>query len=454
MTGDGPATDLSRLPQVDAVLRHPDAAAAVAEHGRAHLTTAIRTVLDGIRERALTTETELPGPADVVTLAVAELARRRSGRLRPVLNATGVVLHTNLGRAPLSPGAVDAVVAAAGYTTLEYDLEGGGRGSRTRHVGALAAEVCGTEAATVVNNGAAGLLLALAALAGDRDVVVSRGELIEIGGSYRLPDLVPASGARLCEVGTTNRTRIEDYRAAVSERTGVLLKVHPSNYRIEGFAEATSLAELAGLAREAGVPLVHDLGSGLLHDRGGPLGAEPSVEAAVRDGADLVVFSGDKLLGGPQAGIVAGRAALVGRCRRHPLARAVRIDKLQRAAIEATLEAHLAESASGLPVWAMIDADPDDLRSRAERIAAAVGGGAVPEQTAGVLGGGTTPGTVLPSWCVALASPSSADLARRLRQGEPPVIVRIEDDRVLLDVRTVPPEHDDDLARLVRAALA
>lgn len=453
MTGEPGERDLSRLPQVDAVLRHPDAAAELQRSGRGRFVTAVRAVLDEVRTAARDGAMELPDAAAVAGMASTRLAEALRGRLQPVVNATGVVLHTNLGRAPLSDAAVKAAVDAAGYATLEYDLRDGGRGSRTAFVGGLAASLTGTEAATVVNNGAAGLLLVLATLAADREVIVSRGELIEIGGSYRLPDLVPASGARLREVGTTNRTRLGDYRAALSDRTGVFLKVHPSNYRIEGFAEATPAAELAGLARESGVPFVYDLGSGLLHDRPGPLAAEPSVEAAIRDGADLVVFSGDKLLGGPQAGIVAGRRALVDRCRRHPLARAVRIDKLQRAALEATFEAHLrGDPPTGVPVWDMLTADVVELRRRAEQLAETLGDGAMAEACSGVVGGGTLPGIELGSWAVVLPGPSPDRLAGRLRDGTPPVIARVEDDRVVLDLRTVPPDRDGALAELVRTA--
>ena len=454
MEGEGPATDLSRLPQVDAVIRHPAAGPVIERAGRRRFVTAVRGILDRIRETAVTEPVPIPSVPEVVDRADRWLREERAARLQPVLNATGVILHTNLGRAPLSAAAVAAVTDAAGYTNLEYDLGSGSRGSRTAAVGRLAAELCGTEAATVVNNGAAGLLLVLAALATGREVIVSRGELIEIGGSYRLPDLVPVSGARLREVGTTNRTRVEDYRAALGPDTGLLLKVHPSNYRIEGFAEDTPAAALAELARDAGVPFVYDLGSGLLGEAPDLLAAEPSVENAVADGADLLVFSGDKLLGGPQAGVVAGRRDLVERCRNHPLARAVRIDKLQRAALEATLDAHLrGGTPHGVPVWDMLSADLDDLRARAERLAEELGEAARAEPHPGVVGGGTLPGLELPSWCVALAAPSPDDLAARLRGARPPVVARVEAGAVLLDLRTVPPGRDDDLAAAVRVAL-
>jgi L-seryl-tRNA(Ser) seleniumtransferase len=364
-----------------------------------------------------------------------------------------VVLHTNLGRAPLSAAARQAVAEAAGYTSLELDLDTGGRGSRTRHLGELAAELCGTEAATVVNNGAGALVLVLAAMASGREVVVSRGELIEIGGSYRLPDLMEAAGARLVEVGTTNRTRIGDYRAAVGDDTALLLKVHRANYRVVGYTEEAPLEALAELGREEGVPVVHDLGSGLLRDGEGVLADEPSVAGSVRAGADLVLFSGDKLLGGPQAGILAGRADLVLRCSRHPFSRALRVDKLQRAALEATFEAHLrADVPLDVPTLAMLHTDVDQLAQRARWMAAELGGGAAAVELRGLIGGGALPGGELPSWGVALDDGDAEGVAARLRAGDPPVVARVEDGRVLLDLRTVPPTLDADLVDLVLEA--
>jgi L-seryl-tRNA(Ser) seleniumtransferase len=444
---------LARLPQVDALLRHEDAAVPLAEHGRQAFTAALRRALDDAREQ-VRAGGPVPRADELVAAAGLDVARRRDARLRRVVNATGVVLHTNLGRAPLSAAARQAAVDAAGYTSLEIDLDSGGRGSRTAHVGALAAELCGTEAATVVNNGAGALLLVLAALAHGREVVVSRGELIEIGGSYRLPELMAAAGVRLVEVGTTNRTRAADFRAAVGDDTAMLLKVHRANFAMVGFTEEASLAALAALGREAGVPVVHDLGSGLIRrvDEG-PLAAEPSVETSLRDGADLVLFSGDKLLGGPQAGIVAGRRDLVTRCTRHPLARALRIDKLQRAALEVTLEAHLrAEVPVELPVVAMLRTDLRTLEQRATWMAAQLGEGAEVVALSGLIGGGALPGGELASAGVALTWGDADALARRLRAGDPPVVARVEDDRVLLDLRTVPPAADAELVDLVLEA--
>lgn len=445
---------LARLPQVDAVLRQPELASAIAEAGHAAVTDAVRAVLDDARTEVRAGASP-PGPHEVVTAVAERLAAGRRDRLQRVINATGVLLHTNLGRAPLSTAARAAVAEASGYTNLEYDLDRGQRGSRTAAVGALAAQVCGTEAAVATNNGAAALLLVLAALSHGQEVVVSRGELIEIGGSYRLPDVMEVSGAVLREVGTTNRTRADDYRAAIGGDTGLLLKVHPSNYEVVGFTAAASAAELAALGRETGVPFVYDLGSGLLRDRGGALEREPSVAAATAAGADLVVFSGDKLLGGPQAGIVAGRADLVHRCTTHPLARAVRIDKLQRAALEATLVAHRrAFPPDDVPVWAMLAADTDHLERRARTLAGRLGAFAQAVTTAAVVGGGALPGRSLPSWGVALAVDDPARLAAGLRNEVPPIVARIEGGALVADLATVDPADDALLADRLGALLA
>ncbi len=450
---DASAPDLSRLPQVDALLHDPGLSDAITRFGRRPVTAALRATLEGCRRDALA-GTPVPDQATILARTVEALSRNRERRLHRVVNATGVVLHTNLGRAPLSAEARAAVMAACGYTNLEYDLDAGRRGSRTQHVGTLAAEACGAPAATVVNNGAAALLLVLATLSADRATIVSRGELIEIGGSFRLPEIMAASGARMHEVGTTNRTRVADYRAAIDETTGLLLKVHPSNYRVVGFTETASTAGIASLSRDTGVPFAYDLGSGLLRPRSdGPLADEPSVADALEDGADLVLFSGDKLLGGPQAGIIAGREDLVAACSRHPLARAFRIDKLQRAALEATLEAHLRhDEPTELPTWAMLAADASTLEQRARALAASVAGGADAVPVASLVGGGSSPGAELASWGVVLPAAAPDALAARLRAGTPPVIGRVEDDRVVLDLRTVPPAQDGQLADLVRAA--
>lgn len=444
---------LASLPQVDALLRRSDAVAAIDEHGRRAVTDALRGELESARER-IREGAPPPAPPELVRAAVARLDGRRARRLQRVINATGVVLHTNLGRAPLSATAREAVLEAAGYASLEYDLTTGERGSRTAHLGELAAQLCGTPAATVVNNGAAALVLVLQALAADREVVVSRGELIEIGGSFRLPDIMQAAGCRLVEVGTTNRTRIGDYRDAVGEDTALLLKVHRSNYAMVGFTEETPIDQLVELGRSVELPVVHDLGSGLVHAPAtGPLAGQPSVTQSVRAGVDLVLFSGDKLLGGPQAGVIAGHGDLVERCSRHPLARALRVDKLQRAALEATLASHLRrEDPVDLPTYAMLAADPAALAERAGWMAEQLGPGAEAVELQGVVGGGTSPEVGLASWGVAVGTVDAEELARSLRAGDPPVVARIEDDRVVLDLRTVPPTQDGELVDLVLAA--
>jgi L-seryl-tRNA(Ser) seleniumtransferase len=367
-----------------------------------------------------------------------------------VLNATGVVLHTNLGRAPLAEAALARVQAVAeGYSNLELDLATGGRGSRQDHVAALICELTGAEAALCVNNGAAALVLALAALAGGREIVVSRGQLVEIGGSFRMPDVMRLSGARMVEVGTTNRTRVADYEEAIGDRTAALLRVHTSNYRITGFTESANLSELAELARRCGVPLIDDLGSGALE----PIADEPTVEESLRV-ADLVLFSGDKLLGGPQAGIVLGRPDLVRKLARHPLARALRIDKMTMAALETTLRERLLGRPG--PVQAMLGADPEELRRRAgfwmvKLADRGVAARLVEAESA--VGGGSLPERGLRTWLLAVEGPASR-LAAALRRGDPPVIARIEADQCCIDPRTVLRGEDETLLDCVETAVA
>ena len=381
-------------------------------------------------------------PGDLAQRLEAELVAARAPALRRVLNATGVVVHTNLGRAPLSEAALERVrEIGRGYSNLEYDLRSGSRGSRQDHVAAILRRLTGAEAALVVNNNAAAVLLALAALAEGREVVVSRGELIEIGDGFRIPDVLARSGARLVEVGTTNRTRAADYEQAIGPETAVLLRVHQSNFRVVGFTALPSVAELAKVADRHGLPLVDDLGSGVL----GRVEDEPSVAESLAAGADLVCFSGDKLLGGPQAGIVVGRAELVERLRRHPLQRAVRADKLTLAALEGTLGLYLdPERASReVPVLRMVMEPATEVRARAERLAASVGGEV--EQTVARVGGGALPLAELPSFACAVEE----ELAERLRLGEPPVIGVLRDGRLLLDCRTLTDEELDEVAAAV-----
>ena len=397
-----------------------------------------------------------PGEDELLAVAVA-LASSTSGGLTAVINATGVVLHTGLGRAPVPEGAAEAAARAArAYTDLEVDRTTGARGKRTSRAERLLVALTGAEDALVVNNGAAALLLALAALARARQVLVSRGELIEIGGEFRIPDILAASGAKLVEVGTTNRTKAADYRGALTERTALILKVHPSNYRVVGFTAAPSASELAAIAHRAGVPFVYDLGSGLLDRFPGVPAEEPSAVEALAEGADLVVFSGDKLLGGPQAGIVLGRAELVARLRRHPIARAVRVDKMQVAALEHVLASWARGERADVPVWRMLREPAAEVRHRAELLAAALDGeleGAHVVPCSAAVGGGSLPGEELASFGVEVRTPDPTAMAARLRTGSPSVFCRVADKGVLLDLRTVGGDELPDLVRAIRYAL-
>ena len=450
---NGGMTDDPRrlLPNMDVLLGHPELVERAASLGRGVVLGAARQALE-VSRAAVAGGGPVPGVDELATRVAGELDELWGGRTRAVVNATGVVLHTNLGRAPLSAEARAAVAEAAGYATVEYDLAGGTRGRRGAAAEALLREATGAEAALAVNNAAGALLLALGGLARGREVVVSRGELIEIGGEFRLPLIMEAAGVVLREVGTTNRTHLRDYAAALGPGTGLVLAVHPSNYRVEGFTTRPGLAELAALAHGHGLALLHDVGSGLL---AGELAGEPSVEASLRAGADLVLFSGDKLLGGPQAGLVVGRAELVGRLARHPLARAVRADKLSLAALEATLAAHLAGRRDELPVWRALLLTPAELRPRAAAVAAAVGPAASLRAGSSVAGGGSLPGEGLESVLVEVdpAPAGAAAVLARLRDGDPPVVARAERGRVVVDLRTVPPEQDALVARALAAAL-
>lgn len=437
------------LPSTTEALAHPTLETAVDQYGRQRVLAALRQALGDERTRPSTAAVPTVDEVADATVAVIEL----TAPLEAVVNATGVVVHTNLGRAVLSSAAIEALAVAAGTVDVEYDRASGGRSRRGRHVATLLATMCEAERAHVVNNGAAALVLAVAVLCaeGGREVVVSRGELVEIGGSFRLPDILTSAGARLREVGTTNRTRLDDYADAIGDRTGAVLRVHPSNYRIEGFTERPSLDDLGALARARGVPLVHDLGSGLLRPSDVPqLAGEPDAVGSIAGGADLVLFSGDKLLGGPQVGVIAGDAELVERCRRHPLARALRPDKLRLAALEATLADHARQRRSSLPTWRLIETAPVALRARAEHLAAEVGGRVV--ATDALVGGGAAPTEVLASWGIELPGDPEA-LARALRHGSPPVVPRTVDGRVVLDLRSVPQDEDDTLLDAVRTAM-
>jgi L-seryl-tRNA(Ser) seleniumtransferase len=422
---------LRDLPSVDELVRGSDDPLAV---------EAARTVLARAREQIRAGES----PGDLPELLRDELASVRAPRLQRVINATGVIVHTNLGRAPLADAALEQVVAAAGgYSNLEYDIAAGGRGSRQTHVADLLQRLTGAEAALVVNNNAAAVMLALAALAEGREVIVSRGELIEIGDGFRIPDVLARSGARLREVGTTNRTRASDYEQAIGPETAMLLRVHQSNFRVVGFTEQPRLEELAHVAREHELVLVDDLGSGALID----VGDEPTARASLAAGADLVCFSGDKLLGGPQAGIVVGRAELVERLRRHPLQRALRADKLTLAALEGTLRLAL-DTPDAIPVLRMLREAPERVRARAERLAQLVDGEV--EETVARAGGGALPLTELPSYACAV----DESLAEPLRASRPPVIGIVRDGRLLLDCRTLTEEETDLVAAAIEAVRA
>jgi len=434
--------ELRDLPSVDELAGDGRLAGAAP---RPLLVSAARSALSRAREELLAGAE----PGDLVERVESELAAARGARLRRAINATGVIIHTNLGRAPLAREALERVSAVAGgYSNLEYDLGEGGRGSRQDHATPILRRLTGAEAALVVNNNAAAILLALAALAEGREVLVSRGELIEIGDGFRIPDVLARSGARLREVGTTNRTRAGDYDRAIGPETALLLRVHQSNFRVVGFTEQPRLADLVRVARAHGLPLVDDLGSGALFASSSLLlGDEPTARESLEAGADLVCFSGDKLLGGPQAGIIVGRAELVEQLRRHPLQRALRADKLTLAALEATLALYLDPelAAREVPVLRMLAEPLDTVRARAQRLASLVGGDVEP--TVGRVGGGALPLTELPSFACAVEE----ELAPRLRNAEPPVIGLVRDGRFLLDCRTIADDEVDEVANAVTA---
>jgi len=429
---------LRDLPSVDSLL----ADVRLADEPHDLVLGAARSVLERAREELRAGRT----PSPLADSVLEELARTRRPSLRRVLNATGVLVHTNLGRAPLAEAALARVVeVGAGYSNLEYDLERGERGSRQDHLGLLLQRLTGAESALVVNNNAAAVLLALAALAEGREVVVSRGELIEIGDGFRIPDVLARSGARLVEVGTTNRTRAADYGHAIGPETAVLLRVHQSNFRVVGFAEQPRIEELAEVARRHDLPLVDDLGSGAL----AVVADEPTPAESLRAGADLVCFSGDKLLGGPQAGIVVGRAELVERLRRHPLQRALRADKLTLAALEGTLSLALSPATRDrIPVLRMLHEPVEQVRARAGRLVQLVGGEV--EETVARVGGGALPLAELPSAACAVEE----QLAEPLRLGSPPVIAVVRDGRTLLDCRTLTDAEIDEVAAAVSSARA
>jgi L-seryl-tRNA(Ser) seleniumtransferase len=451
------------LPSVNDVLAAAEALPI--PHGHAQTVEAVRAELDELRRRIKDGES-LDGavtPEAIAAAAAARLARLDRARPRAVINATGIVLHTNLGRAPLAESAARAAYEAArGYLNLEIDLESGERSSRTLAIRSWICRLTGAESATAVNNCAAATVLVLRALAAGREVIVSRGQLIEIGGSFRIPEIMAVSGAILREVGTTNITRIDDYANAIGPATALLLRIHQSNYRIHGFTATPVLAELIALGKKCGLPVVDDIGSGALidFDRFG-LPGEPVARASIATGADLVLFSGDKLLGGPQAGLIAGRADLIERIGRDPLMRAVRLDKMTLAALEATLRLYADEeqALSVVPVLRMLTLPVGELRWRAvalaERLSAISGVSCSTRDDHAFVGGGSLPDQAMPTAVIAVTAPviGETELARRLRLGMPAVVARIQGGELLFDLRTVFPEQDDEIVAAVSAAL-
>ena len=445
-------TDLRRdVPSVDALLRTEPGRKGTKKFGRPLVKHALHRVLRQVRNDASSGGT-IPDRDVILARALGEAARDYYG-ISEVINATGVLLHTGLGRAPLPDQAArSAEQAASGYCDLEVDRETGARGRRTTRAESMLEALTGAEEALVVNNNAAALLLALAALAGRKEVLVSRGELIEIGGEFRLPDIMAASGAKLVEVGTTNRTRPSDYQRAISPKTALILKVHPSNYRVIGFSNAVDAARLADLAAGARIPLLYDIGSGLL-DRYLDIPAdEPSVAESLAAGVDLVAFSGDKLLGGPQAGVVAGRAEFVGRLRRHPLARALRVDKMTVAALESVLRMYATGRREDIPLWRSLSVPQSALMERARGLASAFKG-ATARASESVIGGGSLPGYAVPSAELLLPVSRPERVSARLRLGRPAVFCRAVDGALTFDLRAVAREDDDRLARAIRYAL-
>lgn len=451
---------LRALPSVDRLLREPSLTGG--QWPRSIVVEAAREVLAGARQEIIGGGSP-PDVQYLVAATVRILQNRMSSSLRPVVNATGVILHTNLGRAPVSEAAGQAMLTASTrYSNLEFDLDSGERGSRHAHLRALLCEVTGAEDGLAVNNNAGAVLLCLSALASGREVIVSRGQSVEIGGGFRIPDVMRQSGADLVEVGTTNRTYVADYESAITPRTALLLRVHPSNFRIDGFVHTVGIAELADIARKAGIGVMDDVGSGALLDpRSFGLRDEPLVQDSVRAGATVVCFSGDKLLGGPQAGIVVGKKEAIERVRRHPLARALRIDKASLAGLDATLRHYQrGEATSEIPVWRMIARSSEELERRARAIEGALRSPRIRAAAMrATVGGGSLPQETLPSWGVVVStsddpSQSAGCLARCLRSRARPIVGRVEHDAVWLDLRTVEPDDDAEILVALRSALA
>lgn len=447
------------LPSVDRVLSTAAVTELASALSREWVVSLVRQELDRARQRVR------EGLAPPAVEELAEMVCRRAGSVvrvepRRVINATGVIIHTNLGRAPLSRAATEAMSRAAqGYSNLELDLDSGKRGSRQAHLQSLLTQLTGAEAALAVNNNASAMLLGLSALAAGKEVIVSRGEAVEIGGGFRVPDVLRQSGGTLVDVGTTNRTYARDYEEAITEKTAALLKVHASNFRVEGFTASVEPRELVAVGEKHGIPVLHDVGSGcLLETEPYGLAHEPLPQDSIAAGVGLVFFSGDKLLGGPQAGIVVGQKNLVTLLERHPLARAVRIDKGSLAALTATLLHYLKQEAQKeIPVWRMVSTPLEKIKERAQHWQSQCGANASVEPSRSAIGGGALPGETLPSWVLALSCEGfprgPEQVNERLRQADPPVVARIENDRVLLDPRTVAEEEEVELLAAVRQAL-
>ena len=448
-------SSLRDLPSVDQLLQSPVVSGWITEYGRPLTLEALRWSMDEARDGYRESDV-LPSHDDLMKHAHDMLQKWASPSLQSVINASGVILHTNLGRAPLSTSAIQALQdVSLGYSSLEYDLQAGQRGSRQVHAESLLIHLTHAEAALVVNNNAAAVLLVLSVFARRRAVVISRSQLVEIGGGFRIPDVMKQSGARLCEVGTTNRVHPSDYQTAITDAApALILHAHRSNFRITGFTSEPTLSELAEIAHQAGIPLVDDLGSGALLDTAMfGLGHEPMVSESISSGADLVCFSGDKLLGGPQAGIIIGKADLVAKLKKHPLARAIRADKLCLAALSATLLHYLKDEATTkIPIWWMISQTPSSLRLRAETWAKTLGMGDVIASQSTV-GGGSLPDETLPTFVLALSPPSPNRILSHLRTCQPPVIARLETDRVIFDPRTILPDQESDLLLAIRSTL-
>ncbi len=448
-----------QLPSVERLLSDERVLNLIKSQSRQVVTDIVRQALDEARS-AIGSGGDAPNQDEIIITIRERVDALNQDWPRHVINATGVVLHTNLGRAPLSDDAIEAMRRTAqGYSDLELDLDTGQRGSRQAHISGLIARATGADAALVVNNNASAVMLGLAAIANGKEVVVSRGEAVEIGGGFRIPDVLRQSGAKLVEVGTTNRTYARDYEAAINENTGALLAVHASNFRVIGFTHAPEIRELAQIGEQHNIPVLHDLGSGCLLDTAQfGLAHEPMPQESVSAGVGLSLFSGDKLMGGPQAGIIAGKKALIDLVARHPLARAMRIDKLSMAALAATLEHYIrSEAVDKIPIWRMISMKPNDVKSRVESWVREIGEQAFPTKSQSTIGGGSLPGETLPTWAMAINCNSlrggAQEVARRLRTGEVAVIGRIEDEKVLLDGRTVLPSEDELLLKALKYAL-